>query len=181
MLPSGERLAAVALWCVPGVTRQRLEALRERFGTLAEALSQPAAALAAAGLPEAVAARVAGGEAAAAGERALGQCERMGARVLVAGELGWPEAFDRVPSPPMAVFAVGRPFPWPAAAIVGARRADAYGLERSRRLGGELASRGVAVISGGALGVDGAAHAPNLSHPEAVDPALRDFLQGLPA
>ena len=33
----------------------------------------------------------------------------------------------------------------------------------------------------GVVEVPGAAHAPNLSHPDLVNPALRDFLEGLPA
>jgi DNA processing protein len=43
-------------------------------------------------------------------------------------------------------------------ALVGARRASAYGLEVSRSLGRELAVAGVPVVSGMALGIDSAAH-----------------------
>jgi DNA processing protein len=50
-----------------------------------------------------------------------------------------------------------------AVAIVGARRASAYGLEVARSLGRDLAAVGVAVISGMALGVDSAAHAGALA------------------
>lgn len=42
--------------------------------------------------------------------------------------------------------------------IVGARRATGYGLEVARTLGRELTSAGLNVISGLALGIDGAAH-----------------------
>jgi DNA processing protein len=52
----------------------------------------------------------------------------------------------------------GRPLP-PAAAIVGARRATADGLEVARALGRGLAAAGITVISGMALGIDAAAHA----------------------
>ncbi len=44
-------------------------------------------------------------------------------------------------------------------AIVGARRASGYGLEVARSLGRGLASAGVPVVSGMAIGIDSAAHA----------------------
>jgi len=43
-------------------------------------------------------------------------------------------------------------------AIVGSRHADAYGIRTTKYLARELAAVGVGVISGGAQGVDGAAH-----------------------
>jgi DNA processing protein len=43
-------------------------------------------------------------------------------------------------------------------AIVGARAATRDALDRARALGRHLATRGVQIVSGGALGVDGAAH-----------------------
>ena len=79
---------------------------------------------------------------------------------------GWPAALREIPDPPKrlhlrgalaADFVAGRP--WPAAiAVVGARDATAYGLAVARDLGRRLAENGVAVVSGLAVGIDGAAH-----------------------
>lgn len=46
----------------------------------------------------------------------------------------------------------------PVAAVVGTRRASAYGLEVATAIGRGLAAAGVTVVSGLALGVDAAAH-----------------------
>jgi len=45
-----------------------------------------------------------------------------------------------------------------AVAVVGARAATPYGLRMAEELAGELATRGVTVLSGLARGIDGAAH-----------------------
>lgn len=45
-----------------------------------------------------------------------------------------------------------------AVAIVGARAASRAAMDRAHALGRHLAGRGVQVVSGGALGIDGAAH-----------------------
>ena len=46
----------------------------------------------------------------------------------------------------------------PAVAIVGARAASQLGMDRAHALARHLASTGTHVVSGGALGIDGAAH-----------------------
>jgi DNA processing protein len=74
----------------------------------------------------------------------------------VLGELGDPPAVVHVRGEPGAL---ARFRPEAAVAVVGARRASSYGLEVARALGRGLASAGMTVVSGMALGVDSAAHA----------------------
>jgi DNA processing protein len=80
-------------------------------------------------------------------------------RLLHRGEPGWPEALEHLDLPPPALWLCGPHPPGGAAvAVVGSRDATHAGLEIARRLAGDLAAAGIPVISGMALGVDGAAH-----------------------
>jgi DNA processing protein len=156
-----ERFAALALWCVPGVSWDGLELLRAAFGSLSEALGKPASDLEWAGLSSAVAAAAAGAQ--ELGERAFAACDSLRARFLLPGDPEWPALFDVVQPRPGAIFLRGAALRRPAAAVVGSRQTDAYGLDLARAFGVELAAAGTSVISGGALGVDGAAHAGALA------------------
>lgn len=78
---------------------------------------------------------------------------------LAPGEAGYPALLAAVPSPPVLwVRGSVTPDDEVAVAIVGSRRATAYGLETARALAGDLASRGVTIVSGLARGIDSAAH-----------------------
>jgi DNA processing protein len=63
-------------------------------------------------------------------------------------------------SPPSSLWVVGR-LPAPAqrlVAIVGARAATGSGCDRARALAADLGRSGIAIVSGGAFGIDAAAH-----------------------
>jgi len=84
-----------------------------------------------------------------------------GARTIHRGEKGWPRALDLLSDSPDFLRVRGA-LPADgdrAVAIVGSRSADAAGLEVARRLGEAVARAGAWVISGGAVGIDAAAHA----------------------
>ena len=88
------------------------------------------------------------------------RCEARGVEILCPGFQGFPLALEEMDPPPPVLFSTGslaadRPR---RVAIVGARKASAYGRRVARRLGRELAEEGCTVISGMALGVDGEAH-----------------------
>lgn len=81
-----------------------------------------------------------------------------GWRWIAWNEPEFPAALTTLSDPPLGVFVRGRLPEAQAAALVGSRRATAYGREVAEYLGKELARAGVWVISGMARGVDGAAH-----------------------
>jgi DNA processing protein len=88
---------------------------------------------------------------------------RLGVVCRCSGE--YPPALLALRTPPAALYLTGSPrrlasfVAEPAVAIAGARRASAYGIETARSLASGLAGVGVPVVSGLALGIDGAAHA----------------------
>lgn len=83
---------------------------------------------------------------------------------LLPGQAGFPAAVLRAAPPPASLRLRGTlGAPARRVAIVGARATDDYGRDMARRLARGLARAGVSVISGGALGVDAAAHEGALS------------------
>ncbi len=83
---------------------------------------------------------------------------RLGWRWVAEGEASFPARLATTADPPLGVFLRGEVSGARAVALVGARRATAYGREVAEYLGRELAAAGVAVVSGMARGVDAAAH-----------------------
>jgi DNA processing protein len=72
----------------------------------------------------------------------------------------YPVALSAIVDPPPVLWMRGNlaALSAPAVAIVGSRAGSAYGLSVAERLAGDLAARGVVVVSGLARGVDSAAH-----------------------
>lgn len=93
------------------------------------------------------------------GELAAG--DRLGARLIVLGETGYPSMLAAVDPPPPLLWTLGDPalLSRPCIAIVGARIASAGGQRIARGLAQQLGQAGHVVVSGLARGIDGAAHA----------------------
>ena len=86
--------------------------------------------------------------------------EALGARLLCAGEAGFPECLAALDPAPPLIWARGRPelLSRPSVAVVGARIASAAGQAFARSLARDLGEAGYVVVSGMARGIDGAAH-----------------------
>ncbi len=91
-------------------------------------------------------------------QAACQQAARCGFRWVAAEDPCFPPGLLALADPPLGLFIRGQVPDGPAAAIVGSRRASAYGKEVAYYLGKELATAGVWVVSGMARGVDTAAH-----------------------
>ncbi len=71
----------------------------------------------------------------------------------------WPVRLAHLEAAPHGFWQLGAVAPaTPCVAIVGSRRATFSGVEIARSIGGELGAANIQVISGMALGIDGAAH-----------------------
>ena len=84
------------------------------------------------------------------------------ARTLRPGDGLYPDALARLPGRPDELRLRGSLGERRHVAVVGARATDEYGADLAREIVGGLARAGVTVVSGGALGIDGIAHAAAL-------------------
>lgn len=161
-----EALAACALSAVPGIGPRALARLSGCFGSLrAAAAAGPdrILQLAAAGELRLEARAVRwlqrGPDLAALGRRALQAARAAGARVVLLGDAGYPRALARMAAPPPLLYLRGQLDPaCVRVAVVGSRAALDTDQLRAHALARDLAREGVAVVSGGARGIDRAAH-----------------------
>ncbi|MEJ2666954.1 MAG: DNA-processing protein DprA, partial [Deinococcales bacterium] len=151
-----------------GMGPRRLALLREVYGTLAAAVAgAERGAPAPSGFPSALFRALPGSLDRVRAARELDVARHTGVEVLCWDDARYPAPLWYGPQPPPPLlylqgalpvtFAVTAPRVR-AAAVVGTRRATGRGLALARELAGALARLGVTVVSGLALGIDGAAH-----------------------
>jgi DNA processing protein len=94
---------------------------------------------------------------------AWASAERIGARYVVPGDLEWPTQLnDLGDTAPLGLWVAGagdlRLLALRSIAVVGARSATSYGEGVARETGAHLGETGWLTVSGGAFGIDAAAH-----------------------
>ncbi|MBV8462890.1 MAG: DNA-processing protein DprA [Acidimicrobiales bacterium] len=100
---------------------------------------------------------------------------RAGVSVLRRDAVGYPARLLGDAGQPAVLFALGDPSRFdglPSAALVGTRSATPYGRDVAAELGRELSADGVAVVSGLARGIDGAAHTGVVRRPAGGGPPV---------
>ncbi len=95
--------------------------------------------------------------------RDLAVARAAGARFVTPGTSEWPGQLDDLgDARPLGLWVRGRPnlrvWALRSVAVVGARACTEYGAHMAATLAADLAERGWVVVSGGAYGIDGAAH-----------------------
>lgn len=100
-------------------------------------------------------------------------------RVITLGDAAYPGGLLAIEDPPVLLYATGQlqllqpAWPGPALAMVGSRNPTPQGEQNARQFARHLSAAGLTIVSGLALGVDGAAHDGALLAVDEAAPAQR--------
>ncbi|MCO6439679.1 MAG: DNA-processing protein DprA [Nitrococcus mobilis] len=153
------RVAWLRLYRTPGLGVRTFQRILERFRTPAAFLAASREEQAQAGLAAEVLAALARIDEAGV-EADLRWLEGEGHHLLCCTDPDYPELLRRIPVPPPLLFVVGQPavLNQPQLAIVGSRNPTPGGMSNACAFAAHLASAGLTVTSGLALGIDAGAH-----------------------
>ena len=97
--------------------------------------------------------------------KTLKTLEQLQITVLTLDDSRYPPLLKEIPDAPPLLFCRGEVshLTWPQVAIVGTRKATQGGFKLAEQFASELSQQGLAITSGLALGIDGAAHQATLN------------------
>ena len=153
--------ALVALNLIEHVGPVRVRQLLEAFGDAPSILRAPAAQLLKVnGIGTDTAEAIAHWETTIDLPGELKRIDEFGCQILTQTDEAYPELLRQIYDPPIVLYVKGQLTAKDknAVAMVGSRQTTYYGLEVARKLAYQLAYVGVTVVSGGARGIDTAAH-----------------------
>jgi len=153
-------LGWLALALTPGLGARTAGKLLREFGSPEAVFSASLTALEAQRLPAAVAQAIHSRQPMSAAAKELAQAQSLGCRLLTWDEPEYPLRLREIYDPPLVLYVKGELTAKDknAVAMVGSRQTTHYGIETARKLAYQLAYVGVTVVSGGARGIDTAAH-----------------------
>ena len=155
------REALVALNMVEGVGPIRVRQLLDRFGSPAAILgANQHQLMQAKGIGADTAQAIVDWEKNVNLAAELKRVEEFGCHIVIQEDEEYPALLREIYDPPIVLYVKGRLLPKDknSVAMVGSRMTTPYGLEVARKLAYQLAYLGVTVVSGGARGIDTAAH-----------------------
>ena len=155
----------IALSQTPGLGAARFRLLESHFdGDLESAWKAPPPELRAAGIGGGVAKAIAECREQVSPDGELERLSRSGVAALTWHDAEYPRRLKEIADAPPVLYCKGKLLPDDdtSVAVVGTRRPTDYGYRITAELCAELAKRGVAVVSGLALGIDARAHKATL-------------------
>jgi len=156
-------VTSLAYWVgfniVRGIGPTRLRALLDYFGDIERAWHAPEDELRRSGLDRRSIDNLLAARAQLDLEREVARIADTGAEAVTWESPNYPRLLMEVPDPPPLLYVKGALLrdEWPVA-VVGTRRASAYGRQVTRKLVTALARSGVTIVSGLARGIDAEAH-----------------------
>lgn len=155
-----EHLLWLELALTPELSPRHVPGLLNRFGSIDGIYAAGLLDLGSAGLSPAAAAALAERAGRAKAEAEAEVLEKNNVSLVRFGADGYPKLLEELPDPPTVLFYIGEVTEddFAPVGVVGSRSASAYGTQAAHRLSGDLAARGVTVVSGMARGIDQAAH-----------------------
>ena len=151
---------AVELSLAGSLSRQARARILREFPDISSLFRAGTERLRALGLPEETASALAARRHRPEADGILDLSVKTAFYIFIVGYKPYPEILREIADPPLVLYARGSvaTLDLPAIAIVGTRHPSFYGLQMAEGLAGDLAERGIAVASGLARGIDGAAH-----------------------
>lgn len=149
----------IALSLIEGLGNQSLRALLGRFGGPEHIYGAPRGELRQF-VSDSIAQEIAAGPDAERTASTLEWLQRPGNYLITLADAHYPRALLETPDPPPLLYCKGHPelLNQPALAIVGSRNATPQGEKTAEAFAQALSDHGYCIVSGLALGIDGAAH-----------------------
>jgi len=144
---------------VPGLGSQALCQLLAAFGSPEKIYSASRQRLRDV-LPDAQASAVAAGPVAEHQALIAAWLQQQGNHLVTLADASYPQSLLDIPNPPPLLYAKGRLelLNMPSIAVVGSRNASPQGEKNAEEFSAALSRQGLCIVSGMALGIDGAAH-----------------------
>ncbi len=159
--------AILILSLTPGLGARKIKSLIEYFGDAEKVLAASTKELREVeGIGPRIIQALQENNASKKADEELARAKKLGIDIVALSDSSYPECLRQIYDPPPLIYVKGK-LPETlnkgfdkvrSIAVVGTRNASEYALNFSRSLGEVLAKAGVIVVSGLALGIDGAAH-----------------------
>ncbi len=153
--------ALLRLACVPGVGAGKLRALIGQFRSADAVLcASKNRLIAVPGIDASTAQKIQNHKGEQFAREQLGRLKKSGGQLLSFWDKSYPKLLKHIYDPPAMLFIMGEfaETDQYSVAVVGSRQPSNYGKIATEKLAGELAARGITVVSGLAYGVDTIAH-----------------------